>query len=100
MSDNTGIDRRQFLGAAAMTLAAIRTPLENKSSASHSSDALMSGHGKWFTDLKQIDAGVLNVGYAEVGPANGPVVLLLHGWPYDIQSYADVAPLLTAKGYR
>ena len=44
--------------------------------------------------------GMLNVGYAEAGPANGPVVMLLHGWPYDIQSYADAAPLLTAKGYR
>jgi pimeloyl-ACP methyl ester carboxylesterase len=49
---------------------------------------------------RHIDAGVLNVGYAEVGPANGPVVFLLHGWPYDVQSFADVAPLLAAKGYR
>ena len=53
-----------------------------------------------FESLKQIDAGVLNVGYAESGPANGPPVLLLHGWPYDIHAYADVAPLLVAKGYR
>jgi pimeloyl-ACP methyl ester carboxylesterase len=50
--------------------------------------------------IKQINAGLLNVGYAEAGPADGPVVLLLHGWPYDINSYADVAPLLAAKGYR
>jgi pimeloyl-ACP methyl ester carboxylesterase len=50
--------------------------------------------------LKQIDAGVLNVGYAEAGPADGRVVLLLHGWPYDIHSYADVAPLLAADGYQ
>ena len=50
--------------------------------------------------IKQINAGVLNVGYAEVGPANGRPVILLHGWPYDIHSYADVAPLLSAKGYR
>ena len=50
--------------------------------------------------LKQIDAGVLNVGYAESGPANGRAVLLLHGWPYDVHTYDDVAPLLTAKGYR
>jgi pimeloyl-ACP methyl ester carboxylesterase len=100
MSDDTDIDRRQFLGAAAVTLAAISTPIESKTGASHSSDGVISAHGEWFTDLKQIDAGVLNVGYAEAGPANGPVVLLLHGWPYDIQSYSDVAPLLTAKGYR
>jgi pimeloyl-ACP methyl ester carboxylesterase len=50
--------------------------------------------------LKQIDAGELNVGYAEAGPSDGPAVLLLHGWPYDIQSYAEVAPLLAASGYR
>lgn len=53
-----------------------------------------------FGKLKQINAGVLNIGYAEAGPANGPVVILLHGWPYDIYSFTDVAPLLTAKGYR
>src|SRR5690349_5823513 len=49
-----------------------------------------------FGPLKQIDAGVLNVGYAEAGPASAPPVLLLHGWPYDIHSYVDVAPLLAA----
>ncbi len=53
-----------------------------------------------FTAIKQINAGVLNVGYAEAGPANGQPVILLHGWPYDINSYAGVSPLLAAKGYR
>jgi pimeloyl-ACP methyl ester carboxylesterase len=53
-----------------------------------------------FGSLKQIDAGVLNVGYAEAGPANGRPVILLHGWPYDIHSYVDVAPLLASAGYR
>ena len=53
-----------------------------------------------FTPLKQIDAGALNVGYAEDGPADGPVVILLHGWPYDIYSFVDVAPLLASAGYR
>jgi pimeloyl-ACP methyl ester carboxylesterase len=53
-----------------------------------------------FHSLKQIDAGLLNVGYAEDGPADGPVVILLQGWPCDIYSYVDVAPLLAAKGYR
>ena len=53
-----------------------------------------------FGSLKQIDAGVLNMGYAEAGPSGGPVVILLHGWPYDIHSYVDVAPLLAAAGYR
>jgi pimeloyl-ACP methyl ester carboxylesterase len=50
--------------------------------------------------LKQIDAGTLNVGYAEAGPAGGPAVILLHGWPYDIYSFVDVAPLLASAGYR
>lgn len=50
--------------------------------------------------IKQINAGVLNVGYAEAGPANGPVVLLIHGWPYDIHSFEDVVPILVSKGYR
>ncbi|MGW6359923.1 alpha/beta fold hydrolase [Streptomyces sp. NPDC055092] len=53
-----------------------------------------------FGSLKQVKAGVLNVGYAELGPAHGPVVVLLHGWPYDIHSYVAVAPLLAEKGYR
>jgi pimeloyl-ACP methyl ester carboxylesterase len=53
-----------------------------------------------FGPVKQIDAGVLNVGYVESGPSDGPAVLLLHGWPYDIHSYADVAPMLASEGYR
>jgi pimeloyl-ACP methyl ester carboxylesterase len=53
-----------------------------------------------FDAVKQIDAGVLNVGYAESGPANGRPLILLHGWPYDIHTYVDAAPLLAAKGYR
>ena len=53
-----------------------------------------------FGPIEQIDSGLLNVGYAESGPANGPPVILLHGWPYDIYSFVDVAPLLAARGYR
>ncbi|XZF15622.1 alpha/beta fold hydrolase [Chitinophagaceae bacterium MMS25-I14] len=53
-----------------------------------------------FDHIKQIKAGLLDIGYAEAGPANGQPVILLHGWPYDIQSYAEVAPLLAAKGFR
>src|SRR5512132_118204 len=53
-----------------------------------------------FGPLKQVEAGVLEVGYVEAGPAGGPAVVLLHGWPYDIHSYAEVAPLLAAAGYR
>src|SRR5580765_3764692 len=51
-------------------------------------------------ELKQIDAGLLSIGYAEAGPPNGSAVLLLHGWPYDIHSFVEVAPLLAAAGYR
>src|SRR6266496_3416884 len=53
-----------------------------------------------FGALKQVDAGLLNVGYAEAGPADSPVVILLHGWPYDIHSYVAVTPLLASAGYR
>jgi pimeloyl-ACP methyl ester carboxylesterase len=59
-----------------------------------------AGTSTSFGPLKQVDAGVLNVGYAEAGPADGLAVLLLHGWPYDIHSYVEVAPLLAAAGYR
>ena len=58
------------------------------------------GTGSPFGALKQVDAGDLSVGYAEAGPADGPAVLLLHGWPYDIHSYAEVTPVLAAAGYR
>src|SRR5262245_23875272 len=61
---------------------------------------LIPGTNTSFGVLKQIDAGVLNVGYAEVGPADGRVVILLHGWPYDIHSFVDVAPALVSAGYR
>ena len=60
----------------------------------------MRGTHTSFASLKQINAGVLNVGYAEAGPANGPAFIILHGWPYDIHTYVDVAPLLAARGYR
>lgn len=53
-----------------------------------------------FDTFRQIDAGALNVGYVDVGPATGPVVILLHGWPYNIHSFLEVAPLLMAKGFR
>ena len=62
--------------------------------------ATTPGGGTSFRALKQIRAGVLNVGYAEDGPADGPAVILLHGWPYDIYSYVDVVPLLAQAGYR
>jgi pimeloyl-ACP methyl ester carboxylesterase len=106
MSDRANYDRRHFLGAAAMTIAA--GELFTVAGVNAQAVAMPRREGNptapnaytSFDSLKQIDAGVLNVGYAESGPANGPAVILLHGWPYDIHSYVDVAPLLAAKGYR
>src|SRR5207247_9052191 len=61
---------------------------------------MRNGTSTSFSALKQIDAGVLNVGYAEAGKSDGPAVVLLHGWPYDIHSFVDVAPRLSQAGYR
>lgn len=65
-----------------------------------SSNTTGGGGATPFSDIRQIRAGTLDVGYVDVGPANGPVAVLLHGWPYDIHAFADVAPRLTAAGYR
>ncbi len=97
MSEGVNHDRRRFLSTAAMTVAAAELAMigsaEAQSSRGGSSDPS-------FGSLKHIDAGVLNVAYAEAGPADGPVVILLHGWPYDIHSFVDVAPPLGSAGYR
>src|ERR1700761_2869013 len=96
-------DRRRFLGAAATALAAAQFGWGRRAraqSGAAENAAIKPGATPSFAPLKQIDAGLLNVGYAEAGPADGPVVLLLHGWPYDIHSFADVAPPLASAGYR
>ncbi|HEY4125179.1 MAG TPA: alpha/beta hydrolase [Rhizomicrobium sp.] len=96
-------ERRSFFGAAAMTLAAAQFGVIDSVHASEISasiPAIKPGTNTSFAPLKKVDAGLLNVGYAEAGPANGPVVILLHGWPYDIYSYVDVTPLLASAGYR
>ena len=96
-------ERRHFFGAAAATLVAARFGLSGVAaaeSAKRSLPSIKAGSNTSFAPLKQINAGVLKVGYAEAGPADGPVVLLLHGWPYDIYSFVDVAPLLASAGYR
>src|SRR5262249_55541428 len=99
-----GIDRRCFFGTAAMTLAAAELgtgwPATAAADASAPKPAPAGAAAASFSVLKDIDAGVLNVAYAEAGPADGPAVILLHGWPYDIHSFAEVAPLLAAKGFR
>ncbi|HJS87378.1 MAG TPA: alpha/beta fold hydrolase, partial [Acetobacteraceae bacterium] len=96
--DTREINRRRFLGAAGVAVAAAQ--LGTSGSANAQPGTSRPGTNTSFGSLKQIDAGVLNVGYAETGPAGGPVVILLHGWPYDIHSYVDVAPLLGSAGYR
>ena len=95
------IDRRRFL-AAAVTLRPLSSACRSSGAkASKTASCPQSAAGDTsFGPLKQIDAGVLNVGYAEAGPADGPAVILLHGWPYDIHSFVDVAPLLASAGYR
>ena len=106
MTTNPNYNRRRFLGMAAMSLAAARFGFIGSvnAQASQKSPAdvptIRPGTNTSFASLKQIDAGLLNVGYAEAGPADGPAVVLLHGWPYDIHSYVDVAPLLASAGYR
>ncbi|MBY5635457.1 alpha/beta hydrolase [Rhizobium leguminosarum] len=96
MPDGIDQDRRRFLGTAAMAVAATQLGLIAPAAAQQAIEAPATSFGP----LNQIDAGVLSVGYADIGPASGPPVILLHGWPYDIHTYVDVAPLLALKGYR
>ncbi|WP_395672860.1 alpha/beta fold hydrolase [Inquilinus sp.] len=107
MPDEIDLPRRRLFGTALMTLAAApfvsigaadAAQTNTQAAAAPAAKAAASGAG--FGPLKQIDAGDLTIGYAEAGPADGPVVLLLHGWPYDIYAFVDVAPVLAKAGYR
>ena len=106
IADEIDHRRRRFLGAAAMTIAAAQLGMTGSADAQTSGTnptqlpTITPGTNTSFASLKQIDAGLLNVGYAEAGPADGPAVILLHGWPYDIYSFVDVTPLLASAGYR
>ena len=106
MPDEINHGRRQFFGTAAATFAAAQLGLTGSAAAQTSQTSAASAStvkpatNVSLPPLKQIDAGLLNVGYAESGPTQGPVVILLHGWPYDIHSFVDVVPLLVAQGYR
>jgi pimeloyl-ACP methyl ester carboxylesterase len=94
MTETVNQSRRRMLAATAMTITAADFPWAGAADAP-------SGEAKSaFAPLKQVNAGLLNVGYAESGPVGGPPVILLHGWPYDIYSFVDVAPLLASAGYR
>ena len=108
MNINSGPNqaRRRFLGTGALTLAAAQLGIigsgaaQSAQTSSVRPPASNQGANTSFGQLRQIEAGGLNVSYAEAGPADGPAIILLHGWPYDIHTYVDVAPLLAASGYR
>lgn len=90
--------RRGFVRGAAATTAALLggMPVARAAAAGRAAPAAPAA----FASVRQIDAGVLSIGYVEMGPASGPAILLFHGWPYDIHAFAEVAPLLAARGYR
>lgn len=93
MRERINDDRRRLLKLAAASAA---VPALGAVGA----EAFQTTRATPFGELRHVEAGVLSVGYAEVGPASGQPVVLLHGWPYDIHSFADVAPVLAAGGYR
>jgi pimeloyl-ACP methyl ester carboxylesterase len=116
MPENLDLDRRGFLGKAALTIAAAELGVLT-AAAAHPSSASTGAYANddsgqttnltpaspkntSFASLKQVSAGVLDIGYAEDGPADGQPVILLHGWPFDIYAFVDVAPLLARAGYR
>jgi pimeloyl-ACP methyl ester carboxylesterase len=103
MSDPINIRRRRLLGTTVAGFGLLELGLSGLAQA-QSSDTKGSvktgSRVASFENIRQINAGTLSIGYAEAGPQNGPVVILLHGWPYDIHSFAEVTPLLTAAGYR
>ena len=98
MADEIQRDRRFFLGSAAMSVAAAKLGVFG--SLGTRLHAVASGSATPLVASKQIDAGPLSVAYVEAGPTSGTPVVLLHGWPYDIQSFAAVAPALASSGYR
>jgi len=102
MHDLIDLNRRTLIGVAALSFTASQIGLASDTKAAEPTKipATRPGAHSAFHALKEVDAGLLRVGYADDGPADGPVVILLHGWPYDIHSFVDVAPLLASAGYR
>lgn len=106
MNNETTFSRRRFLGISALTVAAaelgglglLKAETKQADSPARQNNTLFSTAS--FDSIKQINAGLLNIGYAESGPANGQPVILLHGWPYDIHSYTEVSTILAKAGYR
>ena len=93
---NIGLDRRRIVGATGLAAFLLTAAGRARARTEGPSPALSTALGP----VKQVDAGVLNIGYVEIGPKDGPAVLLLHGWPYDIHAFTEVAPRLAAAGYR
>jgi pimeloyl-ACP methyl ester carboxylesterase len=102
MTDQINAWRRRFLGTTIAGVGIMQLGLSGLVRAQTAQPSGASGASRpaSFAQIRQIDAGALNIGYAEAGPANGPVVILLHGWPYDIYAFAEVTPMLAAQGYR
>ncbi|MDN7177298.1 alpha/beta hydrolase [Caballeronia sp. SEWSISQ10-4 2] len=99
MSDPINTRRRRLLGTTVAGISLLELGLSVSANA-QSNDAKPAARLASFENIRQVNAGALNMGYAEAGPQNGPVVILLHGWPYDIYSFAEVTPLLVSAGYR
>ena len=110
MSNPVNTKRRRLLGTTLAGLSLLDFSLSDLARADTDADSRQSGAGQagvsgtgsvaTFATIRQIAAGPLNIGYVDEGPRKGPVVILLHGWPYDIYSFVDVVPRLTAAGYR
>jgi len=102
MSNDSAQNRRAFLGTALSPSRRPASDIAKPASISRNPDRIpgQATPRAPLGPVKQIDAGLLNVGYVDMGPAGGRPVLVLHGWPYDINGYADVASLLVADGYR
>jgi pimeloyl-ACP methyl ester carboxylesterase len=105
MSEEINLNRRRLFRSAAAAMAAAQFGMIASAGAQSAASksvlpTIAPGTNKAFASLKQINAGVLNIGYAEAGPTDGPAVILLHGWPYDIYSFVDVTPMLASAGYR
>ena len=100
MTEEINTRRRRLLGTTVAGISLLELSLSGLANA-QSNDATGGTKGATrvasFDNIRQINAGTLNIGYAEAGPQNGPVVILLHGWPYDIYSFAEVTPILTVS---